>query len=92
MCRQPQPRCSPGSIRWRGAHRERYQLAVANLPAGDVLPSGLRSTGNLVLAAITTRTDPRDALVCRMNETVTSVLAKKGARIGTSSHRKTGPR
>lgn len=57
---------------------------LKNFPVGDVLPKGLRSSGNLLLCAISDRSDPRDALVMRVGEKVSDFIGRQ-LRIGTGS-------
>lgn len=57
---------------------------ATDFPDGSFLPSGLRTTGNLLIAAVGKRSDPRDAVVFRSGESL-STFDGKEIRVGTGS-------
>jgi hydroxymethylbilane synthase len=61
-----------------------WPSSTSDFPDGAVLPRGLRTTGNLLIAAVGARNDPRDALVFRRGESFDS-FDNRAIRIGTGS-------
>ena len=59
----------------------------ANLPEGTYLKHGIKTTGDLFIAAVTKRSDPRDTIVFRQGEDFDNLkrLGKKPIKVGTSS-------
>ena len=58
---------------------------TAKLPEGSWSNEGFTSSGDLVIAALTPRNDPRDALVLKEGQTLEDLLQQHSIRIGTSS-------